>query len=101
MGIFTDGMMNLVDEIHTSHKTRESDLNSLREDLFATMEKFRADHTEMAAQQKQQLCAFMTDLRTAVNSLKMECAEERKELQGDLRGAHAAWFGPKTPKKRK
>lgn len=101
MGMHADGMIALVDAVLSSRRMRAESLNSLREDLFSTMNKFRADHMEMATQQKNHLCSFMTDLRTAVGTLRSECQEAKREAQADNRAAHAAWFGPRPSKKRK
>lgn len=96
-----DGMVSLVDAVLSSRKGREDRLNDLREETFATMNKFRADHKEMANGLKNQLGGFMADLRSTVGSFVKECQEQKRALHADNQAAHAAWFGPRTPKKRK
>lgn len=100
MGSHADGMVALVDAVLSSRRMREDSLNSLRENLFTTMKQIQTDHMEMATNQRNQLGAFMNDLRSAVGTLRSECQDAKREAQADNRAAHAAWFGPR-PKKRK
>ncbi len=93
MAKFADEVRTLVDNIHTSHKERATTLEKLCGDTHSKLQEFQSAHKQMATEQQNRLAAFASGLRAGV-------ATQRKEFQAENEGAHAAWFG-KPSKKRK
>jgi hypothetical protein len=93
MGVLTNDMARLRDEVLTLRGTREEMIGdlargtrNLKKAVCGMLGAFRSSHRKMARQTRADCSAFLAGVKTTVDGL-------RKELTSDLRGARRAWGG--------
>ena len=84
--LLTADMKHLHAEIVALHATRETMLSDLRQSVAGLIANFGRARSAMAKRTKHERAHFVSHLRRSV-------ATQRRHLQHDLAGAHAAWFG--------
>ena len=67
MGVLTDDMARLHDEIDALHDTRKAFIRNLNDDVSDMQTGFRNTHAEMARSTKADRLAFETDRKTTAN----------------------------------
>ena len=92
MGLLTNDMTRLRDDIDALHNSRGAFINDLMHNVAEMQSNFRNDHAEMASKTKDDLSTFVTGLKGSVADLLQQVA-------ADIEGAHQAWFG-QAPRER-
>jgi len=90
MGILTDDMTRLRDEIGALHDARNAFITQTEDTVSQMRARFREAHTEMAAADRAGRLAFVADLQAKVGELQEALRRSHAEMANELREALAA-----------
>ena len=107
MGVLTDDMTRLRDEVLASRGARAAIMRdlargtkNLTKAVGGMLGAFHTSRARMARQTQAECGTFLAGIETSVNTLRGTVAGLRRQFAADLRGAGKAWRGTvRTPPK--